>query len=246
MKTFKCLLLLLCTVTISGCAKKEELSTKFGGDVAVYNKALAKFKKEQYSSAADMFEEIEENHPYSRYAAKAQIMAAFCFYQGREYAEAISILEMFSRLHPLHKYSPYALYLNGLCYEKQTKRVQCNQDNTMTAINVFEKLINQFPNTKYAKIARFRAKALEEILAIGEYKIGLYYLKRGFYPAAIARFQGIMRNFPRSYLLNEVKYRLVEIYLILGMNHFAKTYYKKLNKKWSKVAQRNFPHILNT
>ena len=39
--------------------------------------------EERYSQAATSFDEVESQHPYSVWATKAQLMAAYALYQNR-------------------------------------------------------------------------------------------------------------------------------------------------------------------
>jgi len=46
------------------------------------------------------FEEVDRQHPYSVWATKAEIMAAFAYYQSNKYDEAIIALDRFIQLIP--------------------------------------------------------------------------------------------------------------------------------------------------
>ncbi|MCP5366918.1 MAG: outer membrane protein assembly factor BamD, partial [Hyphomicrobiales bacterium] len=61
----------------------------------LYNEAQDALEKEEYGDAAKLFDEVERQHPYSRWATKAQIMAAYSLYQNNKYDEAIVALDRF-------------------------------------------------------------------------------------------------------------------------------------------------------
>ncbi|WP_163366525.1 outer membrane protein assembly factor BamD, partial [Klebsiella aerogenes] len=82
----------------------------------LYNRGLDDLGAQEYKSAAKNFEEVDRQHPYSVWATKAQIMAAFAYYQSNKYDEAIIALDRFIQLHPGHRDLPYAYYLKALCY----------------------------------------------------------------------------------------------------------------------------------
>ena len=69
------------------------------------------FDKTDYDEAARYFDEIERQHPYSEWAARSQIMAAYAFYRKNQYDDAILALDRFIQLHPGNKNTPYAYYL---------------------------------------------------------------------------------------------------------------------------------------
>ncbi|HBT44493.1 MAG TPA: outer membrane protein assembly factor BamD, partial [Rhodospirillaceae bacterium] len=58
-------------------------------------------------------------HPYSVWATKAQIMAAYGYYKSNNYQEAVAALDRFIQLHPTHEDVGYAYYLKGLAYYEQ-------------------------------------------------------------------------------------------------------------------------------
>ena len=82
----------------------------------LYNRALDDLGRQEYKAAAKEFEEVDRQHPYSVWATKAQIMAAFTYYQSNKYDDAIIALDRFIQLHPGHRDIPYAYYLKALCY----------------------------------------------------------------------------------------------------------------------------------
>ena len=93
----------------------------------LYNRAVDDLGQQEYKGAAKGFEEVDRQHPYSVWATKAQIMAAFTYYQSNKYDEAIIALDRFIQLHPGHRDIPYAYYLKGLCYYEQISDVGRDQ-----------------------------------------------------------------------------------------------------------------------
>ena len=43
----------------------------------------------QNKIAAELFDEVERQHPYSPWARRAQLMSAFSYYAARDYTKAI-------------------------------------------------------------------------------------------------------------------------------------------------------------
>ena len=81
----------------------------------IYNEAMNQLGQRSFENAAKSFDEVERQHPYSIWATKAQLMAAFAWYQKNKYDEAIIALDRFIQLHPGNKDIAYAYYLKGLC-----------------------------------------------------------------------------------------------------------------------------------
>src|SRR3546814_11105453 len=94
----------------------------------------------EYDEAARLFDEVERQHPYSEWAAKAQLMAAYAFYQENSYDEAINALDRFIELHPGSPDAPYAYYLKAISYYEQIVDVRRDQKATADALNALEEI----------------------------------------------------------------------------------------------------------
>ena len=113
--------------------------------------------------AAKGFEEVDRQHPYSVWATKAQIMAAFTYYQSNKYDDAIIALDRFIQLHPGHRDIPYAYYLKGLCFYEQISDVGRDQRMTQQALDALSDVAKRFPDSPYARDARSRSSCASTI-----------------------------------------------------------------------------------
>ena len=77
----------------------------------LYTGAAAALDKGDYKEATRLFEEVERQHPYSQWATRAELMAAYASYKDQRYDEAVMALDRFIELHPGNKDIDYALYL---------------------------------------------------------------------------------------------------------------------------------------
>ena len=140
-------------ITVTGCFMLGACTT---GQVEVkktpsaenaYLEAYRIFQETDYMRSAELFEKIETQYPYSIWAERAQIMAAYAFYKKNEYDEAILTLERFIQLHPGNRNTPYAYYLMGLCYFEQMSDSAREQSMTEKARDTFNELIARYPDT---------------------------------------------------------------------------------------------------
>ncbi len=213
-------LLIFQTLILSGCATKEEYIER--PVEVIYNEAYANFKNGSYSKAAPTFEEVERQHPYSLWAIKSQLMAAFSYYADDKYDEAVNILDKFIALRPGDKDIAYAHYIKSICFYERISDVGRDQIMTELALKSFDELIKRFPNTGYAKDANVKRNLVFDHLAGKEMEIGRFYLKKGQYTAALGRFTRVMNQYQQTTHIEEALYRLVECYLALGIQPEAK------------------------
>ncbi|MDX1575258.1 MAG: outer membrane protein assembly factor BamD [Kiloniellales bacterium] len=183
----------------------------------LYNGALNQLYLENYEESARLFDEVERQHPYSAWASKAQLMAAFAQYQDSKYDEAINTLDRFIQLHPGHKDIAYAYYLRGISYYEQISDVERDQKMTRLALENLDEVARRFPDSKYARDARFKMDLTRDHLAGKHMTIGRFYLARQEYLAAINRFRTVVKDYETTTHVPEALHRLVEAYLALGV-----------------------------
>ena len=213
-------LLLACAlalpVGLAGCASDEpEYVERPVGEL--YNQAMDQLLDEEYQQAAQTFDEVERQHPYSTWASKAQLMAGYAHYLNDNYTEAVNALDRFIELHPGNRDIAYAYYLKALSYYEQIADVRRDQEMTRQARGALQEVVNRFPDTKYARDARLKLDLTEDHLAGAEMVVGRYYLDRGHYLAAIKRFRQVIEDHQTTTHVPEALHRLVEAYMALGV-----------------------------
>lgn len=226
---------------VSGCSStKDDVGNKSAE--VLYNEAYDLMEKTSYQKAAETFEKVELEHPYSKWATKAKIMGAYAYYRDQKYDDAIISIDRFIKFHPGNQDIAYAYYLKALCYYDQITGVEKDQSNTEEALNALQQVIIRFPDTEYAKDAKFKIDLTYDHLAGKEMEIGRYYLKQKNYLSALNRFSVVVNHYQTTSHIEEALYRQVEIYTILGLNDEALKAKKVLgynypDSKWYKKSQ---------
>ncbi|MCH7544194.1 MAG: outer membrane protein assembly factor BamD [Proteobacteria bacterium] len=172
-------------------------------------------------AAAAVFDEVDRQHPYSVWANKAQIMAAYALYKRNRYDDAIVALERFIQLHPGSPDAPYAYYLKALSYYERITDVGRDQDITRRAMAALDEVVRRYPKSKYARDARLKRDLTNDHLAGSEMGIGRFYLKKKQYLAAINRFRRVVDIYQTTSHVPEALHRLTEAYLSLGLKDEA-------------------------
>lgn len=173
--------------------------------------------------AVHYFSEVERLYPYSDWAKRALIMQAYSYHRAREYEDARGAAQRFIDTYPGDEDAAYAKYLLALSYYDQIDEVGRDQGLTFQALQSLREVIEQYPNTEYARSAVLKFDLAFDHLAAKEMEIGRYYLKRGYYPAAINRFRVVVEEYQTTTHTPEALMRLVEAYLALGLNDQAQT-----------------------
>ncbi|WP_076366795.1 outer membrane protein assembly factor BamD [Phaeovulum vinaykumarii] len=173
--------------------------------------------------AVRYFAEVERLYPYSEWAKRALIMQAYTLHRAKKYEEARSAAQRYIDTYPGDEDAAYAKYLLALSYYDQIDRVGRDQGLTYQALQALREVIEQYPDSEYARSAMLKFDLAFDHLAAKEMEIGRFYLKRGHYTAAINRFRVVVEDFQTTTQTPEALHRLVEAYLALGLTDEAQT-----------------------
>lgn len=206
-------------LAVTGCAGMGAKDVKYIERPVeeIYNTALKELQKGRYFQAAEQFDEVERQHPYSVWARRSMLMAAYSNYQINEYDKAILAAQRFISLHPGNRDVVYAYYLVAISYYEQISDVGRDQKITAEALRALTEVVRRFPTSDYARDARLKIDLTNDHLAGKEMEIGRYYLKQNEYLAAINRFRIVVESFQTTSHVPEALHRLTESYVALGI-----------------------------
>ena len=231
MKKFLALFCIALSVCSCASSKQEEKHDQTAEQL--YRSGYEYLQKTSYQKAAESFEKVELEHPYSKWAVKSKLMGAYAHYKNEKYDDAIIAFERFIKFHPSNQDVAYAYYMKGLCFYDQITPADKDQLNTKKAHESFLQLMVMFPETEYAKDASVKINLILDHLAGQEMNIGRYYLRNKNYLSALNRFNVVVEQFQTTPQIEEALYRQVEIYSIIGMENQA--------QKSFKVLEHNYP-----
>ncbi len=190
---------------------------------AIFERGERQLEEGNPDDAAFTFGEIERLYPYSEFAQRALIMQAFSFHRDEDYPNSRASAQRYLDFYPAEEDASYAAYLLALSYYDQIDEVGRDQGLTFQALQSLRRVIEQYPDSKYASSSVQKFDLAFNHLAAKEMEIGRYYLKRGNYVAAANRFRTVVEDFQTTTHTAEALHRLVESYLSLGLTEEAQT-----------------------
>jgi outer membrane protein assembly factor BamD len=202
---------------------REELPPEEPAD-RLYNEGLYYLNAQKKpKDAVKKFEEVDRQHPYSEWARKALLMAAYSYYQSGSYDECVAAAKRYVTLHPGSPDAAYAQYLIAASYFDQIPDITRDQDRTEKALTALQEVVNKYPDSEYASTARQKMEFARDQLAGKEMQIGRYYLQRKDFTGAINRFKVVVTKFQTTRHVEEALERLTEAYMALGIIDEAQT-----------------------
>ena len=225
-------LILLFSTLIFSCSGKDK-DEKTSAEIA-YTKAAKLLKEKSYNEAADAFEKIDAEFPFSKWAAKGQTMAVYARYKEEDYAKLLQVADDFLRLNPSSEYVTYMLYMKGLSYYNQIPSIERAQDSTQQASYIFRELIARYPGSDYSQDASERVKFVDEHLAGAKMSIGRYQIRTQNYVGAIDNFREVIARYRQTNQVPEAYFRLTEIYYKIGLKEEGRKSSNQLKSKYPK------------
>jgi outer membrane protein assembly factor BamD len=226
-------LVLVAALMLGGCGSdKKDTYVETPVD-RLYNNAMNSVATEGWDKAAQQFDEVDRQHPYSVWATKAQLMAAYALYEGNKYDQSIVAADRFIQLHPGNRDVAYAYYLKALDYYVQIADVGRDQAVTQQALAALGEVVRRFPDSRYGRDAQLKMQLATDHLAGKDMDIGRFYEKQRYYVAAINRFRRVVDIYQTTTHVPEALERLTECYMALGLRQEA--------EKTASVLGYNYP-----
>jgi outer membrane protein assembly factor BamD len=156
------------------------------------------------------------------------------FFEKESYAEAIVEYKHFLDLHQNHTLAPYAQYKIGVSHYKQFRTVDRDPEPLIKAISGFERLLKEFPASRYEAEAKETILTCQGQLIQRHLMVGEFYYKRGSYLAAAHRYEKIINEFPELETTGEAMFHLAKTYQELGIEEWS--------QEWLVALIRQYPN----
>jgi len=210
---------------MSGCipASITEVPVSKKSAMEIYNEATVLIKAKDLEDGISLLNEVESLHPYSPYAKSALLTLAVTYHSQKDYENTRLTAERYIDFYPRDQDAAYAQYLIALSYYDEIDRGGRDQELTYKALQSLRLLSEKYPDSDYTKTGTLKFDLAYDHLARKEMNVGLFYLKRKQYSAAINRFRVVIEDFQTTSHTPEALHRLVECYISLGLYKEAET-----------------------
>lgn len=214
-----------------------------GNAKTLYLEAMSLLEVGNYFAAAEKFEKIEDDFPFSDEAINGLMMSAYSYYKAGEYDDSVRVIDYFVQSNPANPDLDYLQYLKALNYFDRMRSVHKAREITEQANMNFRILIAKYPNNVYSNDAKNKLKKIETYLSGNEMAVARFYFKRKNYLGAINHYENIVKNYPYSDYTSEALYRLIEIDDLLKLKIEALKFYQIMinehkNDNWIEHAEK--------
>ncbi len=152
-------------------------------------------EEKDYDDAADYYTKLKERYPFSPYTPQAELRLADAYYLDGRFLAAEDAYKEFEALHPGHPDIAYVLFQIGLSNFKQFKSIDLPQDNITEALQYFQRVSENFPDTASGAEASNYVLECKQFQAEHEIFVADFYWRTQDYLSAWKRYQFVVQNF---------------------------------------------------
>jgi outer membrane protein assembly factor BamD len=228
--------LLVVIMFAGGCASSGAVRRSADEWFELGQRELARRK---YTKAEEAFSKFLEQHPQDRRRPEALMGLADALYGDKRYEEAKFQYRRFLELFPASPEAARAQFNSAMCSFQRMKTIDRDQNTTQEAAQEFQRLIQSYPRSSYVDEAKEKLAASRERLAAYELYVGRFYYRQGAYPAAIGRFEGLLKVYPEVGFADEVLFLLGNAYERSDHPQDATSVFEELVKRYPQSRYAN-------
>ncbi len=250
MKILKNLFLCLLIPLLISCSKDNKVSVVKEKNIKTqmieaFEEGYKELENGDVLFAAKKFNEAELLYPQSKWAPRAALMAAYSYYSQDYYYDAEYELNRFLKVYPNEKNVPYAHYLLGMVYYERIIDEKKDLGPLVMAQEKFKFIEKNYPNTDFALDSSYKLDLIQDYLASKEMYIGIHYMKKKKWIAAINRFKNVVNTYEETSFIDEALHRLVELHYNLGLIEESQKYasllgYNYQSSEWYSKSYKIF------
>jgi len=227
-------------LSLIGCSKNNR-DVVSGAD-ELFERGNKSMNGGNYRNAIAYFEGLEARYPFSNQAKQAQLNLIYAYFKNGEPEAAVDAAIQFERENPTHPRVDYALYMQGLAkFSGQHTRMhrffrfdlsKRPPVNARESFSAFSRLVQRYPDSRFAPDARQRMIFLRNRLAQHENHVANYYFRRGAYAAALNRAKYSMETFDGAPAVADSLFIMIGSYEQLGMKDLAEATQRVLDENY--------------
>jgi outer membrane protein assembly factor BamD len=237
------LLALAALSLLSGCALFRGRPQTLPPAGKLYEEGERLLLDGQYETARDDFLKLVERHPDSDLVPVAQFLVGETYYRAQEYDKASKAFETFVTLYPGASIADLGQYRLARSYYDQMPTLERDQGLAKKGLEEFQRLLRLYPESRYAPDALVKIEACRLRLAQKELWVADFYVRQGNFPAALQRYDTILKEYPRTAAAPQALYQKADALMRLGRSAEAADVLKRLvdqypASEWSQRARQ--------
>jgi len=216
------LIALVSLVVFSTACKSEFEKVRSSGNVnRIYEKALQYYENEDYQKAQTLFEIIISSFRGKQEAEEIYFKYAYTYYHLQQYILASYYFNNFSNTYATSDYRQEADFMAAYANYQLSPSFRLDQSYTRKAIDQLQLFVNTYPNSDKVQQCNQLIDAMRAKLELKAYKAAELYFDLREYQAAIQSFENVLKDFPDSRNVENIRYMVIRSAFLLAENSFV-------------------------
>jgi outer membrane protein assembly factor BamD len=223
---------------VAGCASSAAVTVAPNeADKVLLDRGNEALAAKKWASARQYYSKLLEGYPQSQFRADAKLGVGDTYLgenNSASYVYAVNEYREFLSFYPTNPRADYAQYQLGMVHLKQMLGPQRDQTETKETVHEFQTFLERYPNSPMLPQAKERLREAKDRLADGELQVGIFYLRIGYFPAAVPRLRGLLESDPEYTRKDSVYFHLAETLEKSKNPAEALPYYERLLKEFER------------
>lgn len=230
---------LLGALLLAGCGGKKfgQANTDASAepDKVLFERAQEDIRKGRHAVARLTLQTLINTYPDSEYLAKAALAVADSYYKEGGTAnltQAVQEYQNFITFFPFLEEAAYAQMQVAMSHYRRMEKPDRDRTSARLAEEALQTFILKYPDHALLGQAEQRLREVQEVLAEGDYRIGLFYYRKGSLRASSARLLELVDRYPLYSQADRALWMLGDAFERAERGEIAANYYARIVKNY--------------
>lgn len=203
---------------LMSCQSEFEKVRTSGDPELLYKSALAYYEEGSYQKAQSLLELVISSYRGQKEAEDIYFKYAYTYYYLENYILSSYYFKNFSQTYPTSELREEADFMSAYSNYQLSPTYRLDQSYTDQAIQEFQLFVNTHPNSERVDECNRLIDEMRDKLELKAMEEGKLYFDLRNYEAAVQVFENLLKDFPDTDRVEEIRYRIVRSYFLLAEN----------------------------
>ncbi|MFM9949156.1 MAG: outer membrane protein assembly factor BamD, partial [Saprospiraceae bacterium] len=209
---------LLAITLLASCKSEFERVRASGDPNLLYTKAFEYYDNEEYLKAQALLELVMPSYRGKKEAEDIFMRYALTYYHTGQYILASYYFNNFSQTYSTSPQREEADYMSAFSNYKLSPTFRLDQSYSEKAIEGFQLFINTYPQSKRVAECNALIDVMRKKMEVKAFEEGKLYFDLRQYQASMQSFENLLKDFPETEAVEDVRYMMVKAAFLLAEN----------------------------
>jgi outer membrane protein assembly factor BamD len=184
-------------------------------DKVLFDRAKRDLDRNKFTVARLTLQTLINTYPDSEFLPQAKYALAESFYRENSSSamnQAEAEFKDYITFFPTSELADDAQLKVAMTHVRRMEKADRDRTQALLAEAELKTMVETYPDSPLLDEAKDKLRAVQEVLADGVFKIGNFYLLRKSYPAAVDRYQEILKKYPDFSRAPDTLFNLAEAF----------------------------------